>query len=503
MKILQRLIIWLSISCFFIVPVLSQESHLNLTAQQMYEDFDSFVSIVQNHTSRLNILKEVSGYDALEHIKRQCGEIDKLKNTGDFHFFMQGIMRCIIDPHASMIKYDSPFNNQAIYTWSLNHIDTLKTNSCISFFRHYLEDNIHRNFSLGNYLLYHEGEDSVMGYVTLYNGKDSVSLHDTKLVKIGHHAVDDFIGHFPEQQRTSPRWDFKLKKYFSHSLCVPAQILTFQHLISKKNIIVDVTDYSNTRLVSPEPLNHANEDIQLVEYLEEQKILYIRVPENTKYVGQELLSQLDYIDEHAIIKKVILDVRGNRGGSDYVWLNLLSKITKDTIRIARQLAIANSPNMLKIYNNGDTVNFLKGVIFGQDVAILEDTIIIMPDNDNLGYTGEFYVLQDVETASSAHSLSSICRYTPRFTSVGIPTGYIAGWGSGVFFFQLPHSGITFSLNCDADISNSKFPVDYYQDIPEIEVFLSYEDLKKLSFRRTISKKELLVDPFIMKILNLF
>lgn len=49
-------------------------------------------------------------------------------------------------------------------------------------------------------------------------------------------------------------------------------------------------------------------------------------------------------------------------------------------------------------------------------------------------------------AQEAFSLSSICRLSDQFTSVGLSTGYIAGRGSGPFTFQLRNSGFTFTMN---------------------------------------------------------
>jgi hypothetical protein len=500
---MQRLLfIFLFFFCFVNHIIAQKENEIHLSREQMYEDFDQFLEMVQNHTPRFALIKSVTVFDAIIHLSRQRKKIESIKTAGEFYQFIEGLTRCLLDPHAFMIKYNSVYPSSYMFKWSLNTIDTLKMQAGISFFRHYLETNDPLVFSLGNYLVYHDGRYRVIGNVMLGNGFDSVILDNTELVKIGNYSVDDFVRFFPEQQQGTLRWDFNYKKYYAFPLCVPAQELTFRDISNGKTIIFDNTEYRRMRLGNHKSIEVKDDKyLDLVEYFKKEHILYIFIPANTREYGDYILSRIPHVVKHKRINKVILDVRGNSGGSDQVWLDILSCLSKDTICIYRKVAIPNQPEMLKTYLQEFNISQKHNIISiaEQDFIEIVDSVIVVPARKSMSYSGHFYVIQDCETGSSAHSLSSICRHTPRFTSIGTPTGWINGWGGGSYFFQLQHSGITCAMTCDLEISAIRNMVDYYQDIPEIEVCLSLEDLKNMSWKLLRYKKKLQQDPCFRKV----
>ena len=480
--------------------VLNAQEVPHLSKQQMYEDFDQLVTIVEQYNPQIEIRKELCNYDIVSLINNRRNIIDTIDNLGEFACFLESTIHIIQDVHTKMIR---PKNNKEYMSYlTEENIDTTLLKLCDEYFIHYDNKSVRPMLGFGNYLLYYKGRYYVMGSIVfsdLENNKCQIT--NSELIKIGNLTVQQFIDSFPEIQHTPLRWDYKLNNFYSTSLMVPYTKLTFKDLNTGLDTIIDMENYPIYNFKMQDSPKSYNDFTPQIFYFHEGHILYIYFPNMNIDTKISLLKQLNSFRNRRI-DNVVFDVRNNRGGSDLVWTDLLQILIGDTIGLPCHIGVRKSfyPQWV-----GDTT--MKEANETHYLSIdSTDWSFFIPSTTNFGFTGHFYVLQDHNSLSAAHSLSSICRFSKQFTSVGLPTGFIAGRGSGPFTFQLHNSGFTFTMECDIDVTHCLHLQDYFQDIPEHEVALSLDEAKDYYFTNydALKDKKYLCkrDPFIKAVYKL-
>ena len=193
---------------------------------------------------------------------------------------------------------------------------------------------------------------------------------------------------------------------------------------------------------------------------------------------------IKFVGKGKRIDKVIIDVRGNRGGGDQMWRKMLSAIIRDTLIWDYRLSLNDNDQvksfLKKEYPRISLDSEYRSVVYpllgGKRVLMPVDTeYMLVPDSNSLAYAGKIYLLQDEETYSSGHSLTSIARMIPQLVSAGMPTGNLAGLGFNPWLFQLKNSKFTFSIETGIDLSGVKTLEDVFQDRPEIEVYPTFDE----------------------------
>lgn len=74
--------------------------HPELTKNQMYQDFDQFVTIIEEGYAMLPIIKSITGHDILEEIKSQRRYIDTITSYNSYLSFLNDMMVLLLDPHS-------------------------------------------------------------------------------------------------------------------------------------------------------------------------------------------------------------------------------------------------------------------------------------------------------------------------------------------------------------------------------------------------------------------
>jgi C-terminal processing protease CtpA/Prc len=161
------------------------------------------------------------------------------------------------------------------------------------------------------------------------------------------------------------------------------------------------------------------------------------------------------------ITKIIIDIRGNRGGGDDAWIQVLSSI------IAQPISIETNISM----NNNEAIKKLLPLLKQKESQIIS-SFTILPDKGSVKFGGNIYILQDADTYSAASSLASIAFQHKNIVSVGYPLSHIGGRGLGTLIFRLNNSGIIFRMSFTVDLSGkednpymNKVEIEMKQDIP--------------------------------------
>jgi hypothetical protein len=173
------------------------------------------------------------------------------------------------------------------------------------------------------------------------------------------------------------------------------------------------------------------------------------------------------------VKSIIIDIRGNEGGSDLAWRQLLGMIYKTTLEYPFCLLTSTANEAVERLQPTEErlipkEEYQKRIFEYIDAhypfrVLEEGSDSIKNNQQNLGYEGTIYLLIDEDIYSSAGALTSLCSKTDKIKTVGMPTGKILGQGATPSVFVLPHSRLIFTLDLTLDASTVSKAEDFYHD----------------------------------------
>jgi hypothetical protein len=478
----------------------------------MYEDFDHLVDIVKKYNPQLNIRKVVCNYDVMTMLQQQREYIDTIKKTCDFFGLLEETVNGMIDMHAYMVNRRNAGMAKLFNKYSfLMPLDTSKWN--LSRMEHAQYEKYKSPiFSFGNYMDYYNGRYYTIPNIIMRDrhGK-KIKIGHCELLKIGKKTPEQYwIDHLKKHKGMITRWDYQHHCFYASELIFSRYDTLYLRDLKNDNMItLPLNEIIGVSFAYPRKFyltvkNMETASRPVVHYFQREQLLYIYIPVMSHGLDTTIISMIEKKTCGKSLQKVVFDVRDNPGGSDYVWTNLLTKIAADTIALPSHISIRYEAPLVATYAK-ENHNYQIKDIMGQRYAVFDGCgSTFIPDSNNLGFKGTFYVLQNRQSLSAAHSLSSICRYAKQLVSIGVPTGLLSGRGTGPYFFQLKHSGFTFAMECDWDITEVVDTLDYYQDIPEIVLNFSLRESTRINFETSLvkSKKYLLYhDPYFKAVLH--
>ena len=164
--------------------------------------------------------------------------------------------------------------------------------------------------------------------------------------------------------------------------------------------------------------------------------------------GKEIRKFYEEIKDY---EKLIIDIRGNSGGSDHYWqANVILPLAKEPISVSNYLLVRG--------DYGNPFYRSRGIKLKPISHLDQDILKKMPEEvernfqrywkvtktikpkDPIDFRGKIYLLVDYRVYSSSESFAAFCKDSGFATLVGETTG---GDGIGIdpLFFSLPNSGI--------------------------------------------------------------
>ncbi|GFZ33852.1 peptidase [Clostridium zeae] len=194
----------------------------------------------------------------------------------------------------------------------------------------------------------------------------------------------------------------------------------------------------------------------------ENEFGYVRIKSfDDNYIQTDRDSIDKYLDKVKDFKGLIIDIRGNRGGTDLYWKKVLfPRIINKTYSSTKYL----------FYRDGDLEDDYLKYTYGDDLKgvntvtndliskcpsitkeILKDFKYYITDEDKIipkdpiSYKGKIYLLVDKEVYSASESLAVFCKQSKLATLVGEKTGG-GDNGIGPATIMLPKSGLLFKFD---------------------------------------------------------
>ncbi len=476
---------------------LSLSAQTTISKAEMYEDFDQFVEIIKTYNAQIEARKLLTGYDMVAEIQKERAMINQIEYWWDFYKLMRRCLYKTLDVHARLCTqyyqvperryapgqsfYDSAGVTCFSQLISSQYKEFKKKIDSISYMDEFLSMNFYLNgkyYEYGTYKFIHK------------RTKDTLELINFEIVECKGEPVEEWFEHemLGYLDGANVSWYFREKKYFGKWINIPKIFKARDMSDGREYLIKDSFNLhmnGHPYAEIPKKIEKHQESSQdrAVRYFKKGHVLYIYTkfmfdPEN------HVADSIKLVGRNKRIDKVVIDVRGNRGGGDQMWYNMLSAIVKDTLKWDYRLCLNDNEQvrnfMRSEYPHINLDSEYRSVSYpllgGKRVLMPVDTVnIIEPDSNSLGYTGKIYLLQDAKTYSSGHSLTSIARMIPQLVSVGMPTGNLAGLGFNPWLFQLKNSKFTFSIETGIDLSGVKTLEDIFQDRPEIEVYPTFDE----------------------------
>ncbi|MDR2835662.1 MAG: hypothetical protein LBV69_05615 [Bacteroidales bacterium] len=466
------------------ISIFAQEE--NLTKKQMYQDFDELVKIIEEGNPQLEVRKIVTGFHQIDTIKSLRKNIDTITNYSSFHKLLNLVLFYCFDAHTREEDTFYPIDN-------LKNIDTIaiikqKKYYHSSEYRKKMELNgLYNNFSLNPY--YFENNYWLLGKHYLIHKNKIDTIHITNMRLISYNG-QNFTKYVEKNCKLGFYYDYQQQKYFyGHRwLKIPSKgilkgkqegkIIEFNIEDYPGAIIGGVFENQNLDVLFkkiPKIENFLSYPCSDAVFFDKDSILYIYIREMVEDTA--LCNKIKEITRNKKINKVVIDVRGNRGGSDYAWRNVLQAIIKDTLSYRVKLAYNDSKIMHEMFKYRYTTTGYEAIewLNNKKMCLIEANMSIKPDSNSINYSGKIYILSDKKTYSAGFSFVNFADQFKHIISIGCPTGQIEGWGIGPQLFQLKNSKFTFRMACTIDILNCNKAIDAYKDFPEILVYPTFEE----------------------------
>ncbi|MEZ0005133.1 hypothetical protein ABH942_000476 [Flavobacterium sp. 28YEA47A] len=489
-------------------PIYAIEGAPILTYEQLLEDHDSLVSYINQVSPIVYFNEEVRGIDFNRHAIELRKQIQPQTTISEYLQIVEKTLNSAQDGHSNMLG-----------SW---HLDILKNNwipngfvkgidtSSIQYGYKYV-DYLNKQFytKLNLDLVYTSGQ-----YYNLlpfsYAGKTYPA--SMKLISCNGTDIHDYVK--TRIEHSSPlRWDRANDRAYHEKFYKPSDNykkgllkLVFLDKDNKKHKLHIKKNDTVTFLQDKNSVyGYNNEKSPIItHYFEKEKIFYAKLPMMVEAYGDTLSERLKPIISKNKVNAIVLDIRGNPGGSDNTYSNFLKKVVKDTLGQNVMVGRNFSPYNQNYFNiNKDSVENRTTHTFKIDAATLKKPKMyyivypnfkfVVPDSLNYSFEGKIYVLQDRFIYSSASNLSNLAKNNDQLISIGETPDLLGGLQTNPTVLQLPHSKIIFRIESQIDFTDCKTPKDIFQNNVEYPVSYSIKEL----YSRITTKEDIFGKPFLL------
>lgn len=164
-----------------------------------------------------------------------------------------------------------------------------------------------------------------------------------------------------------------------------------------------------------------------------------------------------FLTRQTDMNDLILDIRGNGGGSDGEWTQMVQYLTAEPLEWHRLFAMKTGALNLAV-NSGYEPLEERYICYTDDSwrerypdvpadtfdgmdLVLEGAQLLEPSDHTIGYTGRVWLLVDGSVFSAAESLTYFCKSSGFATLVGTQTKGDGVGGGNPYVMALPYSGL--------------------------------------------------------------
>lgn len=261
-------------------------------------------------------------------------------------------------------------------------------------------------------------------------------------------------------------------------------------VVKKRYESLDETDVNNKVF--------SNEDLILKDVVE-GKIGYIYLPQMTPR-GESIEDDMEMISKYIKTLEnhevIVIDIRGNSGGSDEYWTEVISRIIPKEYNTGGYTLFRDS-DIINDYIKKREINIENVEDLPQEIVsngpdeitrnfkyFYKNNRSIIPE-DSINFEGNIYLLVDNIVYSSSESFSIFCKETGFATVIGETTGGDGG-GFDPVLFNLKNSGLIVRIAGDMYLTDSGVCNEEFKTTPDY-IIENPERTKEISDDESINK----------------
>ncbi|MFC1226209.1 S41 family peptidase [Pedobacter sp. BG31] len=498
-------------------PAPSSDALPQLTEQQMRAEYDTLVSYIKQVSPVICFNKEVRGIDFSRHAARLRKQIGPKTTMEAYLHIIKKTLNAAQDGHTSQLN--TVLLDIAKKYWipgGLVSFDSASTQNMYKYVK-YLKESFYSKADLN--LIYTSGS-----YYNLmpfsYRGKAYPA--GMKLIRCNGKNIHKFVANLT-QLYAPLRWDRVNNRVYDENFYWPAEIykqdtlrMTFVDQQYRQHQLNIHKNDSVTYLAKK--LNHygyfSQTDTVVTHYFEQEGIFYAKLPAMRTELGDTIKRRMEAIFARHPVNSVVIDIRGNGGGSDQTYNIFLKKLLSDTLKKDVVVGRNFSPETRKKYHlnrdsviNSNNKTFNPGVpqFKSQEMYFIKQSFnFVTPDRARFPFNGKIYILQDKFIYSSASNLSSLAQNAKQLISIGETPDLLGGLQADVLIKMLPYSKFIFRVEPQVDFTGIKKLEDVFQNHVEYPVSYPIENLYLRTISKDIFGKNFLLknDPMFRKVLEL-
>lgn len=446
-----------------------------LTEVQKIEDFNYLWTVLRENYPYFEIERRKWGYDWCSKKEEFLKEIEGTKDNLEYYAKLQEILMKLQNVHTNIVnpysykELERIFSKTDFYKWReiLSRDDVKNKNLIWDNALRLSALSLKESLPFGVY--YVQGE-----YVAFeLSGVDQEVCsipNGVKILSINEELIDDYVKGLSGERYL--KYDFLRDKIYIPSFTISKP----EHFFSKVKYrdldgsIKEVEINSDYYTEYTYPLtNYEFYSNVMTKIIKTGKIAYIGINSfNYDNIQRDKKAISEFLNKVKDYENIVIDIRGNGGGADSYWSELLVKPLINKELSYEYLCVYRDGNYIKPFLKERTRKSVERFSEIKDGAPLDKVVLasigedfryynkfkysVLPDrNNNVGFKGKVFLLVDSGVYSSAENFAIFSKNTGFATLVGTVTG---GDGIGIdpIIAVLPNSGLVFRFPAEIGIT---------------------------------------------------
>lgn len=446
-----------------------------LTSEEKLEDFRYLYATLEDSYPFFQIGKDKTGFDWLGNKNKFEEQIKGTKNNEEFYNTVKGIVSMIQNGHTGVLSPSYYEDMVPGYSSIINHV-----------WGQVLTQNGVKEKYMGWSKIIKENKVALPIKIRYIEGRYVVT-EDFKNIKKGYFidSIEDkpVDAYFKDNMdRYYLNYDDKRNKLYVKSSMILVQDGREYKVSAVSQDNQKISEYltpiqyeQNT--ASTLPASYAEDKI-----LKENAIAYLKVESMSsrtlKADGKKILEFYKSIKDYPTL---VIDIRGNGGGSDDYWRkNIVEPIISETKSAAVAMAYKGNYTKPFLRGRGITTKPIEKLPeqfnskYASSMERFTTTSRTVKPRNSVGFKGKLYLLVDDYVYSSSESFAAFCKATGFAELVGTTTG---GDGIGIdpCVMALPNSGLVVRFSLDMGINSDGTVNEKVHTKPDIYTETTYED----------------------------
>lgn len=458
-----------------------------LTEKQMLEDIDSLQSDIDKAGIHSTLNEHLKKIDLKSFFEEYRKTINSNTTPEEFAIIVDEILNLVQDGHANLILKEQSIKNAQKFI----ERQKLKFDStAYAYAKAYNKLFEKRNTEFELPIKYINGKYLV--YVP-FQYDEAVFRSGFELIECNGKPIQEILPSLISQ--VSPlRWDIENEIYYKDNFYkAPKFIRTGKINLGFKDGSGNVIrkDFKfNERIdfleEAQRKVGYFTQEEEKVLYFDKEEILYLRIPRMDRNKVSFYTDKIDSLyNSNTKISKVVLDIRGNGGGSDKCYTNILKHIISEPIKEPFKVAFPKNAFISSYFGfkPGD-VSVEESPLLGDlPFYIYEKNQEIKPDSTSINYNDKIFILQDEFIYSAAGNLSALAKSNSNIITIGNRTGLCGGKQTSPVYFSLPNSKLIYRLEPMLDFSNVIEVEDLFHNEVSHYIPNTLEDYKRRIFNK--------------------